>query len=1303
MTNFPAPPNLDFDFQTILNSRGEKKLPNSAYKLDGTPSPYGFDIEINDFGVDESAMSLTFPFADGNHQDGVGDVLEIGTGSGPVGLDTVSRHIKNPCILFDHAKGGYTLPIAMAESPENKVYTVRCDPVAKVASVIAYFYQGKKSASETGFKSIDNSQEHAHALFCEQLFSMAAAKPRFLRSGSVGYQIRQAEEIPANYAKGLPKGLHLISTIMLEASLVVLPANADTVITKSLSADHPYKEWQEGIAQILSRGKLCGHDIAPVLIKSLSPYAPPKVAQLGYEGRKSVVSDLNKVCNTFKDIEGWGPDYGLLFWNEQKKEAWFVTGDGDDGDAVNEIVSRLEKVPGVEKVTAEAECNPPEMNNGWVKVWKRGQKAMSYLNEQTGGALVKPPSFGPKIDKEKVKALRKKYKSDYNIEGIHKPGFEAQREREGVVTIPNSKWKPGRGAVKGQKSLQVGDAVKIISGPKRGQTGIVESVRSVNSGGGCMVKLDKNGRVIGFADYEVDKKSLGEQGQKNHGFVGTSNAGIPGNGLDGNMLKEVETTSPYITNGAAPDEFWASMTDSQRYKALRKKYKKQLKSEHSSNLSANNTIGKSSKKNQNKNQKGVAGAVAGGAAGIEAGPAGIAEGAQVGSQVEDAVTGKSQKKSFPYYSLGHQHNGWWISTLDGGGGIGPFKTREEAQARMEKIEAKYQEEKRRKRELKGKKSAKAPGVIEEPSHKSISVKWRNKVVKGFAEVQLRFDMMGIDIDKQNAFLVEMMKEGFGTPAQGKYVSKEPPKLQSPLKQATFTFTIEPGNRQSEDDAVSSAIRTATQIAKRHGARYTGNIGKSIPNYSTKSLDNEGNMEDEEEKDLNDAEGDTEEKYSAQVLRHMHENALILLEEYDSFTEQLEHEEISGHLHEKLEDLVSEIETLEEMMEKHHPESEPLGEGTKDMEGDEEETPVEADSEEEEVPTPDEALEGMDTKDLQNKYIKALRKTFTKKHETSPGRGLGVENGHLPGHEENDDSGLKKGPKLGTTATSPSGKKKCASCGTENPKQPSYQSRGRGVGVEGDHLPGHEEYDNSGVRKAPGLATTAPGGKKEMDSENLGVEDSHVPGDEADHEEVDSGHVPEGVKGLQLHHQKCIEGAKGFLADASNEYNWDHEHRMKSYHWHKALEETGDDAFGGMDGKSFPAMDHNDHEAHLNEPGEKSADMPNDDNMDPMHGEFDDDFTDSKSLHPHHKCMMGASKFLKDMSDTFEYGDDHRHEAAQHHQNLDEMSKSFEAMDHNDHEANVTEPGEMGEKSLDEKALLKQQKELAELKKLLRIK
>ena len=65
-------------------------------KLVGGHSPYGLDIDFGDQGpaINESEMSVTFPFASGVRRDSVGDLLEIG------GIDT-SRHIRNPVVLFE--------------------------------------------------------------------------------------------------------------------------------------------------------------------------------------------------------------------------------------------------------------------------------------------------------------------------------------------------------------------------------------------------------------------------------------------------------------------------------------------------------------------------------------------------------------------------------------------------------------------------------------------------------------------------------------------------------------------------------------------------------------------------------------------------------------------------------------------------------------------------------------------------------------------------------------------------------------------------------------------------------------------------------------------------------------------------------------------------------------------------------------------------------------------------------------------------------------------------------------------------
>jgi hypothetical protein len=60
-----------------------------------------------------------------------------------------------------------------------------------------------------------------------------------------------------------------------------------------------------------------------------------------------------------------------------------------------------------------------------------------------------------------------------------------------------------------------------------------------------------------------------------------------------------------------------------------------------------------------------------------------------------------------------------------------------------------------------------------------------------------------------------------------------------------------------------------------------------------------------------------EKYSSQVLRRMHQDAAILLSEYDRIGQHLEHPEIDGHLKKKLQMLVAELGKIEGLHREHH--------------------------------------------------------------------------------------------------------------------------------------------------------------------------------------------------------------------------------------------------------------------------------------------------------------------------------------------------------------------------------------------------
>lgn len=241
-------------FLSVLDSR-QKNLPTHqfSYALKDGAGAYAIDTIIDDnLTFDEGKMSVWIPVASGVRRDGVGDLLEV------AGINT-ERHQKNPICLFDHGKQ-VALPIALFEDRDTKNYTFLINPAMKTAGGMAFFYQGK------GMDNVSRDDEYSHAIFCEQLFDMACK--RLIRGGSIGYSVVRAVELPPDYERGTPKGLHLISTLMLEGSLVVLPANMDTV------------------QKFLRDGVCCGKALSPVLVKSLAPYAEPKKAQLGYEAKE---------------------------------------------------------------------------------------------------------------------------------------------------------------------------------------------------------------------------------------------------------------------------------------------------------------------------------------------------------------------------------------------------------------------------------------------------------------------------------------------------------------------------------------------------------------------------------------------------------------------------------------------------------------------------------------------------------------------------------------------------------------------------------------------------------------------------------------------------------------------------------------------------------------------------------------------------------------------------------------------------------------------------------------------------------
>lgn len=245
------------DLLTILDGRSKDLPPDQfSYKLQG--GSFGMDVPmVGNLDIDESTMSMWIPIADGNRRDGVGDLLEV------TGIN-VSRHVKNPIVLFDHGKEVHR-PIARARQDPKDInsYTFTIDAVNKTAGCRAYFYQGKNSCGLTG-----GCEPGTHGQFCEELFDMAVNG--FIGAGSIGYQIIAGEHLPPDYVSGLPQGLHLKRVLLLEGSLVVLPAN-DSTVGKSLGVI-------DYLGKALTGGKILGKSPSIEFKQAFTKYLPERKA-----------------------------------------------------------------------------------------------------------------------------------------------------------------------------------------------------------------------------------------------------------------------------------------------------------------------------------------------------------------------------------------------------------------------------------------------------------------------------------------------------------------------------------------------------------------------------------------------------------------------------------------------------------------------------------------------------------------------------------------------------------------------------------------------------------------------------------------------------------------------------------------------------------------------------------------------------------------------------------------------------------------------------------------------------------------
>lgn len=323
-------------------------LPGLSYKTGGSTAPYGLDVSLPvQPDADEARMCLRIPFADGRRRDGVGDLLEVG------GI-RLERHKLNPVVLFDHGKN-VVFPIALAEDRDTNEYTVGLHPETQQADLLAFFYQGK------GMAGVARDEEYEHAVLCSQLFHMACK--RLIRSGSIGYQVIKANSLEPNYETGSPKGLHLLSVLMLEGSLVVMPANMDTV----------QKDYGPTAREILGIRRMCGKPLSPMLVKSFQPFAAMETkTTVGFSGMKSLPeAELRKLAEKHDD----GMGYGQLYIHQGDGKVWLAMGDWWEGD--DDLEAGLTKLVGKDNWQVEAEAFPPK-DEGWQRIYPdKGKKAMT--------------------------------------------------------------------------------------------------------------------------------------------------------------------------------------------------------------------------------------------------------------------------------------------------------------------------------------------------------------------------------------------------------------------------------------------------------------------------------------------------------------------------------------------------------------------------------------------------------------------------------------------------------------------------------------------------------------------------------------------------------------------------------------------------------------------------------------------------------------------------------------------------------------------------------------------------------------
>lgn len=1199
-----------------------------SYKLGG--SDYAMDVVMPDkLDYDLGKMSLWIPFADGNRRDGVGDLLEVGG----IRLD---RHRRNPICLLDHGKK-VDMPLGMACEWDDETgqydkskYTVRIDPESRQAWLNCFFYRGKNAIRDENGNPVVNSgtkphdrKQYDHALYCEQIYDMAVKG--MLSGGSIGYQVERATQLPADYERGTPAGMHLIAVLMLEGSLVVMPANQDTV-RKSYGYDE--------INGVLCRGNCCGKSLSPYLVKALSPYALPKKATLGYEPQRQTKSHS---CSC--------------------------------GGSCGKCGSKSMTVPVPHGDHSKTKIPPPD----WIAGWGAKSNMSGGPEDQLRSELLKMPVGKPAMIRGKP-VMRKDDKTwtvDSTDRGHHETYEYLFRGGSGGSSTSG-------GSV---KSLRAKYRRKAVPPPAKQSDGVPPPRYKK-----LPVAAKKKSQIAGDLDWlkeegrEAEHKGLPKHENVDASLIKVGDrvtarshlAHVPQGGKTTHFAKageplEVIEATPYRTfkvrnRSGQVAEFGTSFirrSGGKKKKATTPKVKKPKTGEKG--------MGQAMRKVGQK--LALASAVAGATA---LGP----KHPTVPPASSPVVVANPVRQD--------------LSQRERGAHDEIQKLTDAQEKSLDALKAKYRPKTAKGLRHRLKKSTPGSSMVfvrnkdihaaqDHAVKAGLKCEYRGRHASGLEKLKLTGDDKAID-DVAVAF-GRPVKKSFGT----KNLSTTGGRMTQKIQGRTKAY-VPPneGMPPPEDDLPDEEMGDEAEMMDE-------DMGEPMP----PEMEDEGDMGGEE----------PVEPYSAQMLRRAHQDYGLLMEEYDEAMQHLEHPEVLQHFHEMLEDFGEKLDKIEQLMETHHPDLPPpegamadrpvpeggegdfaeeaeladedTGEEAMEEEGmdevpDEEmaEEETEADSDhfdEDEEPTGDEALEGMQTKALRDQYLKSLRHRYAQKSLNGKAKSRSV-------------LGRKKGR--------------------------SVKGDGKWTKRYKSALAWAQRHKSIGNPQGVAAAIAHGGGAKSLRAAFA----KHLKTKGIGYKDFPEMEEASGIACINRGDMGKISEAMDALAGLSEAYTFNqHEHGQQAYHHHMVLTEIANQHEPKDDEKvDLPTVPGN--EEFQPQPGEATheslgqqgkgydpAAVPGyEENQDVDHPRG---HPSHKATCPHHKSIDGAAKYFKELSQEgmhANWTENHRALAKAHHENLGTICKMMETKDMGDADpsggvdAEDMMPGAMGEKGI-KKALEAQMK------------